>query len=144
VRRFRLAAPERAAIVAHRVRVGYVDTDKASVAHHTVYLVWMEAARVEYLRQRGLDYRRFEVESGMGMPVIEARLVYASPARFDDELEIETWVADCTRAKIVFEARIRRVADSAVLCEGIVTVACVDFAQLRACSVPDVVRRACS
>ncbi|MDQ3031162.1 MAG: acyl-CoA thioesterase [Myxococcota bacterium] len=132
---------ERGAIVRHSVRVGYVDTDKAGVVHHTVYLVWLEAARIEYLRARGLDYARFEVESGLGLPVIDARMRYRAPARFDDELVVETWAASCSRAKVAFESRILR--REQVLCEGRIEVACVDMRQERACSIPEAVRRAC-
>jgi acyl-CoA thioester hydrolase len=139
--RFSLADPAGARRTIHRVRVGYVDTDKAGVVHHTVPLVWMEAARIEHLRSGGLDYRAFEVESGLGLPVIEARVRYLAPARFDDALEIETWASSCSRAKIVFESRVRRGAE--ILYEGIVTVACVDVREQRACSVPERVQRAC-
>lgn len=139
--RFALTGPGDRPRATHRARVGYVDTDKAGVVHHTVYLVWMEAARIELLRGRGLDYARLEIETGVGMPVVEARVRYLAPARFDDEIEIETWCSSCTRAKVVFESRIRRGGE--VICEGIVTTACVDLREARACSVPDAVRRAC-
>jgi acyl-CoA thioester hydrolase len=102
----------------------------------------MEAARIEYLRARGLDYRRFEVETGLAMPVVEAHLCYRAPARFDDALEVETWVSSCTRARIVFEARVVR--GELVLCEGAITVACVHLGEERPVSVPEVVRRACA
>lgn len=138
---------DRIAVVRHRVRVGYVDTDKAGVVHHTVYLAWMEAARIEYLRARGLDYRRFEVETGLAMPVVEAHMAYRSPARFDDELVVETWVSSMTKARIVFEARVlrpRSEGPAEVLCEGAITVACVHLAEARPVSVPEEVRRACA
>jgi len=138
---------DRIAVVRHRARVGYVDTDKAGVVHHTVYLAWMEAGRIEYLRARGLDYRRFEVERGLAMPVVEVHLAYRSPARFDDEVEIETWVSSVSRARIVFEARVLRRSEnggSEVLCEGAITTACVHLAEARPVSVPEELRRACS
>ena len=39
--RFALSEPGERVVRKHRVRVGYVDTDKAGVAHHTAYLVWL-------------------------------------------------------------------------------------------------------
>lgn len=142
--RFALSEPgEHTVVHEHRVRVGYVDTDRAGVAHHTRYLIWIEAARIEYLRARGLDYRRFEEETGLGMPVIEARVKYLAPARFDDELIVATWTSTCSRARVVFDSRIRRAADGLLLCEARIDVACVDVREARACSVPDPVRRAC-
>jgi acyl-CoA thioester hydrolase len=139
VARFAIGSPRHA--IETRVRVGYVDTDKAGVVHHTVYLVWMEAGRIEYLRRRGIDYRSFEVETGLALPVVEVHLRYRAPARFDDEVTVETWAASASRAKIVFESRIRR--GDEVLCEGAIVVACVDMREQRACSVPEDVQRAC-
>lgn len=136
--------PSGAVVRGHRVRVGYVDTDKAGVVHHTVYLVWLEQARIEYLRAGGLDYRAFERETHLALPVIEARMRYRSPARFDDVLEVETWAPTCSRAKVVFQSRIRRAGSGEILCEGIVECACVDMETERACSMPDAVRRACA
>lgn len=140
-RRFALSEP-RGPIRRHRVRVGYVDTDKAGVVHHTVYLVWLEAARIEFLREGGLDYRAFERETHLALPVIEARVRYRSPARFDDVVDIETWASSCTRAKVVFESRIIR--GEATLCEGIVECACVDMDAQHACSIHEAIRKACA
>ena len=144
--RFALTDPGSSGAVVrdHRVRVGYVDTDKAGVVHHTVYLVWLEQARIEYLRAGGLDYRAFERDTQLGLPVIEARMRYRAPARFDDVVEIETWVSTSSRAKVVFESRIRRAEGGEILCEGIVECACVDMQAQRACSMPEAVRRACA
>lgn len=139
---FKIAEPGTCVSHRWRARVGYVDTDQAGVVHHTVYLVWLEAARIDYLRKRGLDYRAFELETGLGMPVVEAQLKYRAPARFDDEIEVETWASSCSRAKIVFESRIRR--GEQILCDGRIIVACVDMAAQRVCSVPDAVRAACA
>lgn len=130
------------AVTRHRVRVGYVDTDKAGIVHHSVYLVWFEAARIEYLRERGLDYRRFELETGLALPVIEAHLRHRAPARFDDELLVTTWVSKCSRAMVVFESRITR--EDEVLCESRICLACANVREERAVSIPDAVRRACS
>lgn len=124
-----------------RVRVLYGDTDKAQVVHHARYLDYLEAGRLEYLRHHGLDYREFEERTRLGMPVVEAHLRYRSPARFDDLLDVETWVAVCSRAKIVFESRILR--GDEVLTEARITVACVDMVGERIVSVPDEVKRAC-
>jgi len=132
---------DRRRVCRQRVRVLYGDTDKAQVVHHARYLDYLEAGRLEYLRHHGLDYRAFEERTKLGMPVVEARLRYRSPARFDDLLDVETWVALCSRAKIVFESRILR--GDEVLVEAAITIACVDVVAERIVSVPDEVKRAC-
>ncbi len=139
--RFKLSAvPVGAA--RHGVRVGYVDTDQAGVVHHSRYLGYLEAARIEMLRANGLDYRAFEVETGLALPVVEVHMAFRAAARFDDVLAIETWVPSMTRAKIVFDARILRGTE--LLHESSVVVACVKMDEARPVSIPDRVVSACA
>jgi len=89
-----------------RVRVRYAETDQMGIVYHANYLVWFEVGRVELMRQRGLDYKRLET----------AR--YKSPARYDDELIIETRVTAVRGPIIRFGYKIRRANDHHLLCEG--------------------------
>ncbi len=100
----------------HRVRVQYIDTNQGGVVHHAAYLRFMEAARIELLRERGIDYRRFEIEERKGLPVTEVRARYKRPARFDDVLDVEIGVGVVNRAKIRFDYRIWR--EEELLCEA--------------------------
>ncbi|MEO8877869.1 MAG: thioesterase family protein, partial [Polyangiaceae bacterium] len=95
----------------HSLRVGYVDTDKAQVVHHSSYFRFLEAARVEFWRSGGLDYRKLEEETGLGLPVVEAKQRYRMAARFDDLLTVETWVSEASRASIWYDAKIHRGSD---------------------------------
>ncbi|MFK7992122.1 MAG: acyl-CoA thioesterase [Sandaracinaceae bacterium] len=124
----------------YRVRVQYQDTDQGGVVHHAAYLRFMEQARVELLRERGVNYRRFEEEVGKGIPVVEVRARYRRPARFDDLLELETWVSTCNRAKLVFEYRVFRGEE--LLTEASITCACVLMAEQRICSMDPLLRAA--
>jgi len=125
----------------HPVRVGYVDTDKAGVGHHSSYLAYFEAARIEHQRARGLEYRRFEEETGLALPVVEAHLRYRAPARFDDQLVIESWVQELTRAKVSYAQRVMR-ADT-VLVEARIVLACVNMNEERITSIPEVIAKTC-
>jgi len=58
------------------------------VAHHAAYVVWLEAARVEWMRDRGLSYRDME-DSGVSMAVSGLELRYRRAARFDDVLRVD-------------------------------------------------------
>ncbi len=78
------AAPERPSTT---VRVRFAETDQMGVAHHGSYVAWLEAARVEWMRHRGLSYRAFE-EGGLSMAVARLDLRYRAAARFDDEVAI--------------------------------------------------------
>lgn len=69
-------------------RVRFAETDQMGVAHHGAYVVWFEAARVEWMRDRHLSYREFEA-SGMSMAVRHLEIEYRSAARFDDLLTVD-------------------------------------------------------
>ena len=43
----------------HRLRVRFAETDAMGVVHHAAYLLYLEAARVEYLRAIGHPYLEF-------------------------------------------------------------------------------------
>jgi len=117
------------------VRVGYVDTDQGQVVHHGTYLRYLEMSRVEYLRERGCDYRKLEREDGLGLPVVDVSIRYRASAHFDDLLEIKTWIAQGTRAKLRFDSIILRGAE--VLTTAQITLCCVKMAEQKLCSMPD-------
>lgn len=124
----------------HQVRVAYVDTDRAQVVHHSQYFRFLEVARVEFWRANGLDYRKFEEETGLGLPVVESKMRYRQAARFDDLLTIETWVSEASRASIWYDARITR--EKETIHESSIRLACVSFAKGTLCKIPDVVLEA--
>lgn len=100
------------------VRVRYAETDQMGVVYHANYLVWFEIGRVELMRQQGLDYKRLEIDEGCWIVVVEATARYKAPARYDDELIIETTVRMVRGPIIRFAYRILRAEDKLLLCEG--------------------------
>jgi acyl-CoA thioester hydrolase len=84
------------------VRVRYAETDQMGVAHHGSYFVWMEAARTELLRERGISYRSLE-ERGYYLPVYEARCQYKSRVRYDDVLVVSSWLSMLGGARITID-----------------------------------------
>jgi acyl-CoA thioester hydrolase len=97
------------------VRVRYAETDQMGVAYHANYLVWMEVARVEFCRTAGFNYREMEETEGIVLAVIEATCRYIHPARFDDEVEIETTVASANTRMVHFSYEMRRLPDNTIL-----------------------------
>jgi acyl-CoA thioester hydrolase len=108
-------ATEMRAEVELRLRVRYAETDQMKVAHHSVYLVWFEAARAEFCRARGIDYNAMEA-AGYFLPIIEARCRYRAPARYDDAIIIAVRVAEMTRRTLRMAYRVIR--DDTLLAEG--------------------------
>jgi acyl-CoA thioester hydrolase len=107
-----------------RVRVRYAETDQMGVVYHSNYLIWFEVGRVELIRQMGLNYKTME-EDGCGIAVVDLHVRYRAPARYDDELVIETRLLAARGAVIRFGYRILRDADKVLLCEGETMHVCV-------------------
>ena len=100
-----------------RLRVRYAETDASGITHHSAYVPWLEAGRVEWLREAGLSYRDLERE-GFNLPVIELHLRYVAATRFDDALVVRTALCDLSSRSLRFsyeivtdEANARQVAN---------------------------------
>jgi acyl-CoA thioester hydrolase len=117
--------------ITHQVRVRYAETDQMGIVYYANYLVWFELGRVELLRSLGLAYSQLEKEHECILPVIEATCRYKSPARYDDEILIETWPSLLRNSVLKFSYRILRregeTAEPVLLAEGeTVHVVCDD------------------
>src|ERR1017187_1282163 len=108
--------------VTTEVRVRYAEPDQMNVVYYANYLVWFEVGRVELLRKLGFSYRQLEEEHGCILPVVEASCRYRAPARYDDEILIETRPALLRGPVLKFAYRIlRKAADGTeptLLAEG--------------------------
>jgi acyl-CoA thioester hydrolase len=107
------------------VRVRYAETDQMGVAHHASYLVWFEAGRTEYIRERGRSYAQVEQEGWM-LVVVEAYCRYRRPARYDEVLVVRTHLRDLRRATLSFGYQVLRRADGEILADGYTVHAAVD------------------
>jgi len=96
--------------VTSQVRVRYAETDQMGIVYYANYLVWFEIGRVELLRSLGLAYSQLETEHECILPVVEATCRYRSPARYDDQILIETRPALLRGPVIKFAYRILRKA----------------------------------
>jgi acyl-CoA thioester hydrolase len=101
-----------------RIRVRYAETDQMGVVYHSNYLVWFEVGRVELFRSLGLDYKRMEVEEGCGIAVVDAHLRYRAPARYDEELIVQTTLVSARGVVLQFVYKVLRAEDGLLLCEG--------------------------
>jgi len=109
-----------------RVAVRYHETDQMHVVHHSQYVNYFELGRTEMMRASGLDYAGME-RRGVLLAVVEVGLRYLRPARFGDELAIETSITSVERVRVRFDYSVRRAgADGELLCRGHTLLACVD------------------
>ncbi|WP_308389520.1 tol-pal system-associated acyl-CoA thioesterase [Acidithiobacillus sp. AMEEHan] len=116
------------------VRVYYEDTDHGGVVYHANYLRFMERARTEMLRDRGLELDQLEQKEGVIFAVRRARLDFRAPARFNDLLEIETQIDEVRPLRMRFTQRVARAG--ILLCLGEVEVACLAATNFRPTPYP--------
>jgi acyl-CoA thioester hydrolase len=124
---------------AAHVRVRFAETDAQGVAHHSNFLVWFEAARVEFLEAFAGGYQRLRDE-GIESLLTEAHVRYVSPARFDDRLLVHARVLDVRGARFRFEYAVER--DGALIAEGWTAHGTVDARTLRPTRTPEWLRGA--
>ncbi len=118
------------------VEVRYAETDQMGVVHHSVYVVWMEAARVEFLKRLGFPYHQLE-RSGVRLPVVELGLVYRAPATFGQVVEVGCALQEVASRGARFGYWVVR--DGHVLAEGFTRHVCCD-PQGRAVPLPQELR----
>lgn len=104
------------------LKVRFCETDLMGIVHHSNYLVYFEAGRVDWLHRRGVRYEDW-VAMDVHLPVVDAKLRYRKAAKFDESLVVETICAEVSVVTVVFKYRILRGAD--VICEGETTLACI-------------------
>ena len=108
--------------VTSRIRVRYAETDQMGVVYYANYFVWFEIGRVEVLRAMGLSYDRMEKDHGLILPVADASCRYKLPAKYDDEILIETRPSLLRGSVLKFAYRILRNgtegAEPVLLAEG--------------------------
>ena len=89
----------------HTHRVTYAECTVGNHIYHSRYLDLLEAARGEFLRSLGMTVLQLQ-ENDAIFPVVEARVLYKAPARYDDLLTIEVWVTAMEKVRVNFAHRI--------------------------------------
>ena len=121
------------------VKVRFAETDAQGIAHHAVYLVWFEVARIEYLARFRGGYPELQAE-GIEALTLEASVRYRAPARFDDRLVVWARCGEVRGARFRFDYGVER--DGELVAEGSTGHACADARTLRPTRVPEWLVRA--
>jgi len=101
-----------------RLRVRYAETDTMGVVYYANYLVWMEVGRVDLCKACGFNYRDMERDDGVFLAVAESQCRYRSPARFDDEVIVKTWIEAANTRIVTFAYEMRLAEPDRVLATG--------------------------
>jgi acyl-CoA thioester hydrolase len=101
-----------------RIRVRYAETDQMGVVYYANYLVWMEIGRVELVRSLGLNYKELEQSEGLFLSVVNSECRYVFPARYDQEIAIQTQVASANSRMLEFAYKICDADSGQLLARG--------------------------
>ncbi|MDK2774376.1 MAG: tol-pal system-associated acyl-CoA thioesterase [Tabrizicola sp.] len=89
-------------------RVYYEDTDLAGIVYYANYLKFIERARSEWVAGLGVDQMALKAGQGIVFAVRRLEADFLRPAKFGDDLVVETAVQSLAGARIVLEQAILR------------------------------------
>jgi len=95
-------------------RVIYAECTIGNHVYHSHYLDMLEAARGELMRSLGSTVREWQ-ERDVIFPIVEARLKFKSPARYDDLLTIEVRPTLASGVRVNFSHRVVNQAGELIL-----------------------------
>jgi acyl-CoA thioester hydrolase len=119
------------------VRVYYEDTDLAGIVYYANYLKFIERARSEWVRDLGIDQVQMK-QDGLVFAVRRVEADYHSPARYDDELVVETTMQTGSGVRLVVRQDVKRGQE--LLFSALVTIICMT-AQGAVARLPAVIRQ---
>jgi acyl-CoA thioester hydrolase len=106
-----------------RTRVYYEDTDLAGIVYYANYLKFIERARTEWVEAMGVDQVALKAREGIVFAVRRVEADYLRPAKFADELVVETRLQSLGGARIVLEQVVLRGGER--LFVSVVTLVCL-------------------
>ncbi|MDB6066540.1 MAG: 4-hydroxybenzoyl-CoA thioesterase [Pedosphaera sp.] len=104
-------------------RVTYADCTVGNHIYYSRYLDLLEAARGEFFRHLGAPFLQWQ-QQDIIFPVIDCRLRYKSPARYDDLLNIQLALTAAERIRLSFTYRILNPATDTLIVEAETTHIC--------------------
>ncbi len=119
--------------------VRYAETDAMGIVHHSTYIVWFEEGRSNYMRSIGFPYSDVE-RMGYYFTVVEVQARYLVPARYDERVRVETFLAELQSRGLTFGYRVFRERDNTLLVEGWSRHVCIDQGG-RPRRIPDAIRQ---
>ncbi|MBW4620526.1 MAG: acyl-CoA thioesterase [Cyanosarcina radialis HA8281-LM2] len=112
----------------YHIRVHPNHTDYAGYVWHGSYIVWMEEARVEYLRSLGLDYARL-VALGCELPVVELSIRYHRALSMGMSAVVRTRMVQTKGVRLNWDYQIQSPEGDRLYLTAKVTLVAVDRAQ---------------
>jgi acyl-CoA thioester hydrolase len=91
--------PAAAATSSLEHRVPFYETDAMGIVHHANFVNYLELARVVFMDEHDRPYRDY-VAAGLHFATTHVEIDYRQPLRFDDRVEICTWLEELRGASL--------------------------------------------
>ncbi len=104
-------------------RVYYEDTDLAGIVYYANYLKFIERARSEWVASLGIDQMALRASQGVVFAVRRVEADFLRPARFGDDLVVQTSLQSIGGARLMLEQVITRGGER--LFAAVVTLVCL-------------------
>jgi acyl-CoA thioester hydrolase len=116
-------------------RVRFHETDAMGVVHHASYLLYLEDARVDLLRELGRPYSVLRDVERIEFAVIGIDLSYRTPLQFDEVFRIHAGLSEVGRARFALRYLVER--DGVPVLEGRTRHAALEVGTHRPVRVPE-------
>ena len=87
-------------IIETRFPVRYAETDQMGVVHHSVYPIWFECGRTDFIKQYGISYDELE-GLGLMLPLSSLSCEYKNPVKYGDLVLVKTRLIKTTRVRLI-------------------------------------------
>ncbi|ADH99382.1 acyl-CoA thioesterase [Salisediminibacterium selenitireducens] len=81
--------------------VRYAETDQMGVVYHANYVIWCEIGRTSLIEDMGFHYADMERE-GVLSPVTNISLSYLKPAKYGQDVRVETMVKSYNGVRVTY------------------------------------------
>ncbi len=115
-------------------RIIYQDTDAEGVVYYANYLGYFERGRMEYLRKLGVSMKELKEKYGLAFAIARVECDYKAPALLDDEITVETEVAESAAATIIFKQQVLR--EDKILVSARITACAISLKSFRPMKIP--------
>lgn len=80
--------------------VRYAETDQMGIVHHSVYAVWFECGRTEFIKYYGIAYDQLE-KYGLMLPLSRLSCEFKQPLYYGETVLVKTRLIKGTKARLV-------------------------------------------
>ena len=120
------------------VRVYYEDMDAGGIVYNANYLKFLERARTEWLRERGVEQDEW-LRQDVAFVVRHIDIDFHRAARFNQMLSVTCVIQELKRASVIFTQQIQDERGQQLV-SARVTIACVSLSQMRPTAFPEVIK----